>query len=174
MSKAQADQEVWFMSNRQPWVFALTDCGLTSKTRSPFVTLSPRGSIVFLHASKALWRGWENLVWVDVYIHEHEMTPKDFEKSLVRGAVLAVARVRAVGFTDDVMPESDFGFFDLVDIEAPWCLAWCGGEQTVVFEDIHVLRTPIFCRGAQVPTRKVPPEVLASDEVQKILEEMRH
>lgn len=162
--------EVWMISNRQPWVEALL-CGLIScKTRSAGVHLPPCRALVYLHASKALWRGWRNLWWVEAHGIDVPELP--------RGGVVGVATLIAKGPTEVMMSVEDAEYFSF----EPWddcdrrrlfyglsmssiVAAWgcCAGEQTMRFENVR--RTPfIACRGAQVPTRKLPPELRAWHE----------
>ncbi len=137
--------EIWTISNRQPWVEALAAGIITSKTRSASVNLPPVGATVYLHASKALWRYWRDLWWLDEFRIDMETLP--------RGGVVAVARVAAKGLTETVMPPSDREYFDL-----GWVGGNCADVQTIVFEDIKRIKF-IPCRGSLVPTRKLPAEL---------------
>lgn len=140
--------ETWMISNRQPWPEALVRGLITSKTRSAAVHLPPVGSRVYLHASKALWKFWRGLGWVEYY--------KIDVPNLPRGGIVAVATLARVGPTSTTMPAADHRFFDVYEVGGGWC---CAGEVTMVFKDVKPL-TFIPCRGAQVPTRKLPEELL--------------
>lgn len=137
--------ETWMISNRQPWVYALVNGLITSKTRSRNVSLPPVGATVLLHASKALWVGWRRLFWtalLDV-------------KGMNRGGIVAVAKLVDKGLTPEVMPAADYLYFELDG------LSWrsCAGPATMVFADLRPLEF-IPCRGFQVPTRKIPADAL--------------
>lgn len=139
--------EIWMMSNRQPWVEALLRGWITSKTRSPFVHLPPVGATVYLHASKTPWGYWKELAWV----RRAEIDVRQ----LPRGGVAGCARVIAIGPTSTTMPENDREYFRVGDDWGSWS---CADYMTIVFEDI--VRLPFLpCRGALVPTRKLPPEL---------------
>jgi hypothetical protein len=142
--------DVWMISNRQPWVELLARGLIRSKTRSVMVTLPPVGATVYLHASKALWSGWRNLVWL-------EKRPI-LVTALPRGGVVARAHLVAVGPTKFMMPAADRAYFEVRD--DPFGIYSCADEMTMVFDD--VVRLPFIpCRGSLVPTRKLPPELLA-------------
>jgi len=135
--------DVWMISNRQPWPEALLRGLISCKTRSVAVHLPPCGATVYLHASKALWRGWRDLWWVE----KHGIDVPN----LPRGGIVGVATLSENGLTRSIMQEKDAAYF--------YC-GWnfCGAEQTMYFTDVR--RTPFIpCRGAQVPTRKLPAEV---------------
>jgi hypothetical protein len=146
---------LWLISNRQPWVEALMRGWISCKTRSIFVNLPPVNSIVFLHASKALWSGWQDLYWtegLDV-------------KNLPRGGVIGVTRVVAVGLTRDI----------LTRVEGLW---WqlragrnCADEQTIrVAKPVAI---PFFpCRGSLVPTRKLPIGLWEAPGVQEAIKSL--
>jgi len=137
--------ETWMISNRQPWPWALINGLISTKTRSPAVHLPPVGATVYLHASKALWRGWRNLWW----IQELRLNVT----GLRRGGVVGVATVKAVGPTMAVMPARDLEYFQ---VELGDGKTWsCADQQSIVFQDIRAL-TFFPCRGAQVPTRRLP------------------
>ena len=140
--------EIWMMSNRQPWPEALLRGLITCKTRSLAVNLPPVGATVYLHASKALWVGWQNLRWVNTF--GIDMAALD------RGGVVGVATVAAAGLTDDIMPQREMVFFDVYEGRGSY---WnCADGASIQFKDIQ--RLPFIpCRGAQVPTRKLPPEL---------------
>ncbi len=139
--------EIWMISNRQPWVEALLRGIITSKTRSLAVTLPPVGAQVYLHASKALWRDWRDLWWLDKFGIDMA--------AIQRGGVCGVAIVAAKGLTTDVMPRKDQPYFEMRGQFQPWS---CTDRQTIVFKDIY--RLPFIpCRGSLVPTRKLPPEL---------------
>jgi hypothetical protein len=142
------EEQIWMISNRQPWPYALTEGLITSKTRSAAVHLPPVCSTVLLHASKTLWRGWRNLWWVlgvDV-------------RALPRGGVVAVANLAVKGPTGIAMPPDDRKYFDVEadTVGGRWS---CAGPMTMVFSNIRPVAF-IPCRGAQVPTRKIPDGVL--------------
>jgi len=138
--------ETWMISNRQPWPEALLQGWITCKTRSEAVYLPPVGAIVFLHASKALWQGWKNLPW----------TKNVTVQGLDRGGVVGVAKLKATGHTNLLMPTKEMDFFMVTEPDGyVWC---CADFATMVFEDVK--RLPFIpCRGAQVPTRKLPKEL---------------
>jgi len=150
--------DVWMMSNRQPWTYLLVSGLITCKTRSLGVSLPPVGATVYLHASKALWQYWRLLAWV----HEYGLDVK----ALPRGGVVAVATVAATGLTKDIMPECEQRFFDVMADEdgryryAPWEPWNCADTRTIQFRNVEPLPF-IACRGALVPTRKLPPELQA-------------
>jgi hypothetical protein len=117
---------------------------ISCKTRSGAVTLPPVGSLVFLHASKALWSGWKDLWWTaDIDV-----------RCLPRGGVVGVARVLEVGApARTVVPEADQRYFRIYD---GTCMDW----QAIRFGAVE--RIPFIpCRGSLAPTRKLPPEVAA-------------
>lgn len=145
--------ETWMISNRQPWVYALVNGLITSKTRSVHVSLPPVGSTVLLHASKALWQGWQRLSWtatLDV-------------KAMDRGGIVAVAKLVNKGLSPMVMPAVDYPYFVLDGIS--WLS--CAAPVTMVFDEIRPLQF-IPCRGAQVPTRRIPIDALAALRAQGV------
>lgn len=142
--------EVWMMSNRQPWPYALVEGLIRTKTRSAMVALPPVGATVYLHASKALWVLWRELLWVQELALDATRLP--------RGGIVGVGRVAEVGFTREVMPMEDLWYFKG---RSPKRGYWsCADWKSIVFEDVR--RLPFIpCRGAQTPTRKLPPELEA-------------
>jgi len=141
--------EIWMISNRQPWPEVLALGLITSKTRSFAVNLPPVGATVFLHASIVLWRDWKSLWWVKK--HGIDMA------SIQRGGIVAVATVKANGRTSEVMPREDKKFFECEDFSGTWD---CADEQTIVFENVQPIPF-IRCKGSLVPTRKLPAELAA-------------
>jgi len=145
-------QESWMLSNRQPWVEGLLRGYFHCKTRSLNVNLPPEGATVFLHASKALWRGWKELPW----IAEYGIDPRRLD----RGGVCGVAQLIRVGPTPDIMPRADRRFFQVVPPKHPEFTWNCADDMAMYFDGIK--RIPFIpCRGAMVPTRKLPTELLA-------------
>jgi hypothetical protein len=139
--------EMWMISNRQPWVYALTHGLIRSKTRSDAVWLPPEGATVFLHASKAMWQPWRWLWWAC------NLKPRELQ----RGGICAVATLERVGPTDEIMPEQDKRYFRIPAGVEPGYYS-VANSQTMLFANIHNIDF-IPCRGAQVPTRKLPREV---------------
>lgn len=156
--------DTWMMSNRQPWVEALLRGIIRSKTRSLKVTLPPVGSGVFLHASQAMWKYWYGLqgVFDGFAATDPPIYPPADILALPRGGVVGFAIVEAVGPTMETMPAEDRHCFIVNDyILGEGHIQWdCADSQTIVFR--NVVRLPFIpCRGAQVPTRKLPPELRA-------------
>ena len=148
MSEAQLSADIYMMSNRQPWVFALTEGLISCKTRNAGISLPKAGSTVFLHASKAMWSGWKNLCWVQ----HGNISSKD----MVRGAVVGLATVLQVGKTKDIMPFQERLYFDVIGRHST---IWnCAAEQTIRFGKITLI-DPIYCNGALRPVRKLPHEL---------------
>jgi len=146
MAEGVDGRNIWMISNRQPWVEALVRGYITSKTRSAAVYLPKSGDTVFLHASKALWACYKDLPWT-----------KDIDvKNLPRGGVVAVAKVKGV-VDRDFMPKSDRPYFMVRESDG---YEWnCADHRVVIFEDIKPIEF-LPCRGAQVPVKKLPQELM--------------
>ena len=144
------NKKIWMMSNRQPWVEALL-CGLIRiKSRSLNVALPPPGSIVFLHASKALWSDYRFLPWADKMNVQH----------LQKGGICGVARCIEVAPIWDLKYnyDNDSPLFDLYRDGEYWTC--CLDDQIIVFD--HIRRLPFIpCRGVITPTTKLPKELMA-------------
>jgi len=159
-------REIWMMSNRQPWVEALLRGIIRRKSRSINVALPPVGSVVFFHASKTLWKGWEGLYLTNKI--------KDI-KNLPRGGVCGVGQCIFTGLKDSdeyealalplnktILPDEEYFMFDVYEwnpTKEEWQFLYsCLDDQIIVFDKIQ--RIPfISCRDSQVPTKKLPPEL---------------
>ena len=130
--------DIWQTTNSQPWVEALA-CGLISvktRTSKPVV---PVGATVLLHTSKSkLWKHWAGLSWIDqVGI-----------RNLLRGFVVAVATIEAVGPTKEIFKNSEYKFWDVYEHDGKWNSA---AEWAVRFKDIQRLPNIIAVQGFQAP-----------------------
>ena len=148
----------WIMSNRQPWTEMVVKGHIRTKTRN--ATSIASGDIVFLHASKALWQGWQNLA----FFADMPMGEEWDVKKLPRGGVYGVGLVERVGITPHTMPPEDYEKFtmydtdDFDDYQSPE-LDWnCAMYMSIVFS--KVIELPfVACRGVQQPARKLPEEL---------------
>ena len=145
-------REIWMMSNRQPWTEGLIRGTVKVKSRSLNVSLTTVGSIVFLHASQALWVDWKYLPWV-----------KNMDvKNLPRGGVYGMGYCVMTGLVweDEIhkimFDELYYEPFELYDEGEYWTS--CLDEQVIIFDRIQKIPF-IPCKGSQTPTKKLPKEL---------------
>jgi hypothetical protein len=132
-------REVWQTTNQQPWVEALAAGVITAKTRSSFPR-APIGATVLLHASKArLWPDWKGLGYLLKRLPEKNPDKWD------RGVISAIAVVEAVGWSDKILKESEYKFWDVYNTYNSV------GYYTVRFKNIVRLTKPVATRGFQAP-----------------------
>ena len=156
MTKEQLEGDIWVMSNRQPWVHGICNGILSCKTRKASVVLPPVGATVFLHCSKLMWRGWQNLKWVK----EAGLKQKD----MAMGGVVGFATVADRGPSVLVVPSGERRFFV---VDGPNRNEWdCCGPNAIRLK--NVVRTYFVpCPGAQTPTRRLPPAIAEFVEAQR-------
>lgn len=126
--------EIWQTTNQEPWVEALLSgkIGVKTRTSRPVV---PLDAFVLLHASKAMWRGWKDLLWTG-----------DFDKSvLYPGCIVGVAKVADKGITSRIITKDQRKWWDLKGGRN------CAAEFAVRFKNIHRLKTPVPTKGFQSP-----------------------
>lgn len=136
---------IWQTTNQQPWVSALADGLITIKTRiaQPHV---PVGATVFLHASKSdVWPHWRGLAWIDGL---------DLDvRKLPRGVILAVATVKSVGLTADLMKDRErkFWYVDYEKSDGQVIDYDSAAEFAVRFVDVVKLKKPVAVKGMLTP-----------------------
>jgi hypothetical protein len=135
-------QEIWQTTNQQPWVEALASNLISVKTRTSKPNV-PVGATVLLHASKSrLWPHWDKLKW----------TRGLDSKSWERGAIVAVAIVDNVDWSDKVLTNNEYKFWDVYwksDDNTLWYNSVA--QYAVRFSDIKRLEKPLETPGFQSP-----------------------
>lgn len=146
--------DIYQTTNNQPWVEALAAGLIDAKTRTSKPHVKP-GTTVFLHSSKTkLWKDWKGLKWIS----KLSRAPEDLEK----GMIVAIATVKEVGLTEQIMSKKDKKFWD-VHVKYPTgsygynsCAEW-----TVRFSNIKRLKVPVAVKGMLAPYAKAKPQTIA-------------